>query len=96
MEDYPREEYALLTVVAVKETHVVVADADGVRHRARCTPLGAPPRAEPLKAGDVLIVNRVNPGDRLTGVERVDTLGRRDGSRYELFDYRLSSKSEPA
>jgi hypothetical protein len=44
----------------------------------------------------VLIVNRVNPGDRLTGVERVDTLGRRDGSRYELFDYRLASKSEPA
>jgi len=44
----------------------------------------------------VLIVNHVNPADGLTVVERVNTLGQRDGAQFELFDYRLASKSEPA
>ena len=96
MEDYPRKPYALLTVVAVEDAHVVVADADGVRHRASYAPTGAGRQEEPLRPGHVLIVNRVNPGERRTTVERVNTLGRRDGARYELFDYRLASKSEPA
>jgi hypothetical protein len=96
MEDYPREAYALLTVVAVEEAHVVVADADGVRHRARCIPSDAGLQAEPLRPGDVFIVNQVNPGERLTMVERVNTLGRRDGSRYTLLDHQLASKAEPA
>ena len=37
MESYPRQAGALITVVAVEGSHVVVADADGIRHRARCT-----------------------------------------------------------
>jgi len=96
MEDYPREPYALFTVVAVEDAHIVVADADGARHRARYVPTEAGRQAEPLRPGHVLIVNQVNPGERRTTIERVNTLGRREGARYELFDYRLASKSEPA
>jgi hypothetical protein len=96
VEDYPRRKYALLTVIAVEESHVVVADADGVHHRARCIPGRVSLEAEPLRPGDVLIVNDVHPGDGLTVVERLTTMGRRDGSQYELFDDRLASKSEPA
>jgi hypothetical protein len=96
MEDYPRQKDALLTVVGVEESHVVVADADSVRYRARCMASRASREAEPLKPGDVLIVNRVNPVAGLTVVERVTTLGRRDGSQYELFDSTLAAKSEPA
>jgi hypothetical protein len=96
MEDYPRQKDALLTVVAVEGPHVVVADADGVRYRARCTPSRANLQAEPLRAGDVLIVDQVNAVGGLTVVERLTTMGRRDGSQYELFDYQLASKSEPA
>jgi hypothetical protein len=96
MESYPRKAGALLTVVVVEESHVVVADADSVRHRARCIARHSSPEIGPLKPGDVLIVNDVNPGDGLTMVERVNTLGQRDGAQYELFDYQLASKSEPA
>jgi hypothetical protein len=96
MEDYPRQKDALVTVVAVEESRVVVADADNVRYRARVTASPGALAAEPLKPGDVLIVNHVNPGDGLTVVERLTTMGQRDGSQYELFDYQLASKSEPA
>jgi hypothetical protein len=96
MESYPRQAGALVTVVAVEESHMVVADADSVRHRAGCIPSRASREVGPLKPGDVLIVNDVNPGDGLTLVERVNTLGQRDGTQYELFDYQLASKSEPA
>jgi hypothetical protein len=95
MESYPRKAGALVTVVAVEESHVVVADADSVRHRARCIPRHSSPEIGPLKPGDVLIVNHVNPVDGLMVVERVNTLGQRDGAQYELFDYQLASKSEP-
>jgi hypothetical protein len=96
VEDYPRQKDALLTVVGVEESHVVVADADSVRYRARCIPNRASLEAEPLRPGDVLIVNQVHPVDGRTVVERLTTLGRRDGAQYELFDYQLASKSEPA
>jgi hypothetical protein len=96
MESYPRRVGALLTVVAVEGAHVVVADADGVRHRARCVPSGASGEGEPLKPGDVCVVDHVDPGEGRTGVERVNTLGQRDGARYELVDDRLASTSEPA
>jgi hypothetical protein len=96
MEDYPRQKGALFTVVAVEEWHLVVAGADGTRHRASCIPSHVSLRAEPLRPGDVLIVNQVNPVDGLTMVERLTTLGQRDGSQYQLFDYQLASKSEPA
>jgi hypothetical protein len=96
MEDYPREKGALVTVVAVEEPHLVVADADSVRYRVRYTPSRAGQAAEPLKAGDVLIVNQVKPVEGLTMVERLTTMGQRDGSQYELFDYQLASTSEPA
>jgi hypothetical protein len=96
MEDYPREKGALVTVVAVEEPHLVVADADSVRYRVRYTPNLAGQAAEPLKAGDVLIVNQVKPVEGLTMVERLTTTGQRDGSQYELFDYQLASTSEPA
>jgi hypothetical protein len=68
MESYPRQAGALVTVVAVEEAHVVVADADSVRHRARCVPRRVGRGAEPLKPGDVLIVNDVNPGNGVTMV----------------------------
>ncbi|MDQ3828935.1 MAG: hypothetical protein M3361_06440 [Candidatus Tectomicrobia bacterium] len=96
MESYPRQAGVLVTVVAVEEAHVVVADADGVRHRARCTSTHAGTEAEPLKPGDVLIVNAVHPDDGRTAVERVNTLGQRDGAEYELVDDRLASQAEPA
>jgi hypothetical protein len=96
MESYPWRVGALLTVVAVEGSHVVVADADGVRHRARCMPSGASGEGEPLKPGDVCIVNHVNPGEGRTMVQRVNTLGQRDGAQYELVDDRLASTSEPA
>jgi hypothetical protein len=96
MESYPRQAGALVTVVAVEESHVVVADADSVRHRARCVPRHSSPEIGPLKPGDVLIVNDVNPGNGVTVVGRVNTLGQRDGAQYELFDYQLASKAEPA
>jgi hypothetical protein len=96
MEDYPQEKGALVTVVAVEEPHLVVADADSVRYRVRYTPDGVGQEAEPLKAGDVLIVNQVKPVEGLTVVERLTTMGRRDGSQYELFSYQLASTSEPA
>jgi hypothetical protein len=96
MESYPRQAGALITVVAVEESHVVVADADSIRHRARCIPSRASREVEPLKPGDVCIVNHVNPVDGLTVVERVNTLGQRDGTQYELIDYQLASTSEPA
>ncbi len=92
MEDYPRQKYALLTVIDVEESHVEVTDADGVPHRVRCIPR----QAELLRPGDVVIVNQATPADGLTVVERLTTLGQRDGSRYELFDYQLALKSEPA
>ena len=96
MEDYPREKGALVTVVAVEELHLVVADADNVRYRVRYTPSRAGQAAERLKTGDVLIVNQVKPVEGLTVVERLTTMGQRDGCQYELFDYRLASTSEPA
>ena len=96
MEDYPRPKGALLTVVAVEEPHLVVADADSVRYRVKYTPSRASQEAEPLKAGDVLIVNQVKPIKGLTVVERLTTMGRRDGSQYELFDDQLASTCEPA
>jgi hypothetical protein len=96
MEDYPRERGALVTVVAVEEPYLVVADADSVRYRVKYTPSRAIQEAEPLKAGDVLIVNHVKPVEGLTVVERLTTMGRRDGSDYELFDDQLASTSEVA
>ena len=96
MEDYPREKGALVTVVAVEESYLVVADADSVRYRVRYMPSRANREAQPLKAGDVLIVNHVKLIEGLTVVERLTTLGRRDGAQYELFDKQLASQSEPA
>jgi hypothetical protein len=96
MESYPRRVGALLTVVAVEGAHVVVSDADGVRHRARCSPSYASRTGEPLKPGDVCLVDHVDPAEGRTVVERVNTLGQRDGARYELVDDRLASTSEPA
>jgi hypothetical protein len=96
MESYPRRVGALLTVVAVEGAHVVVAGADGVRHRARCMPSGAGGEGGPLKPGDVCVVDHVDPGEGRTAVERVNTLGQRDGARYALIDDRLASASEPA
>jgi hypothetical protein len=96
MEDYPREKGALVTIVAVEEPHLVVTDADSVRYRLKYTPSLAIQATEPLKAGDVLIVNHVKPSEGLTVVERLTTMGRRDGSQYELFDDQLASTSEPA
>ena len=96
MEDYPRQKDALLTVVAVEASHVVVADADGIRYHARAIPGRASREAESLKPGDVLVVNHVNDVDGLTLVERLTTMGRRDGCRYELFNDQLASKAKPA
>jgi hypothetical protein len=96
MEDYPPQKGALVTVVAVEEPYLVVADADSVRYRVKYTPRRPSQEAEPLKAGDVLIVNHVKPVEGLTMVERLTTMGRRDGSQYELCDAQLASTSEPA
>jgi hypothetical protein len=96
MEDYPRPKGALVTVVAVEEPHLVVADADSVRYRVTYTPSQGSQEVEPLKAGDVLIVNQVKPIKGLTVVERLTTMGRRDGSQYKLFDDQLASTCEPA
>ena len=96
MEDYPREKGALVTVVAVEEPYLVVADADNVHYRVQYTPSRAIQETEPLKAGDVLIVNHVKPIEGLTVVERLTTMGRRDGSPYELLNDQLASIAEPA
>jgi hypothetical protein len=96
MEDYPRQKGALVTVVSVEEPHLVVSDADGVRYHVRPMSRRAGQGAEPLKPGDVLIVNDVGPAEGLTVVERLTTMGRRDGSQYELFGDQLASQSEPA
>jgi EcsC protein family len=97
MEDYPRERGALVTVVAVEEPYLVVADADSVRYRVKYTPSRTLQEAKPLRVGDVLIVNHVKPREGLTVVERLTTMGRRDGSHYELFfNDQLASTSEPA
>jgi hypothetical protein len=60
MEDHPRQKNARLIVVAVEEPQVVVSDANGVRHRAGYIASRASMEAEPLKPGDVLIVNQVD------------------------------------
>jgi hypothetical protein len=96
MESSPRRVGALLTVVAVEGSHVVVPDADGVRHRARCSPSRARWAGEPPKLGDGCVVDHVDPAEGRTGVERVNTRGQRDGHRYELVGDRLASTSEPA
>ena len=96
MEDYPREKGAVVTIVAVEELHLVVADADSVRYRVQYAPDGVRHEGEPLKAGDVLIVNSVKRGEGRTIVERLTTMGRRDGSQFELFNYQLAATSEPA
>jgi hypothetical protein len=96
MESNPKRVGALRTVVGVEGSHVVVADADGVRHRARCVPSGVSREGEPLKPGDVCVVDHVDPAEGRTGIERVNTLGQRDGARYALVDDRLASTSEPA
>jgi hypothetical protein len=96
MEDYPPQKGALVTVVAVEEPYLVVADADSVRYRVKYMPSRPSQEAEPLKAGDVLIVNHVKAVEGLTMVERLTTMGRRDGSQYELCDAQLASTSEPA
>jgi nucleotide-binding universal stress UspA family protein len=96
MESYPRQAGALMTVVAVEESHVVVADADSIRHRARCIPSRASREVEPLKPGDVCVVDPVDPAEGRTAVERVNTPGQRDGARCELVDDSLASMSGPA
>jgi hypothetical protein len=88
MEDYPRQKDALLTVISVQASHVVVKDADGAHYRVRCTPSATSQQGEPLRPGDVLIVDHVHAADGRTAVERLTTLGQRDGCRYELFDRR--------
>jgi hypothetical protein len=92
MEDYPRQRYALLTVIAMQESSIEVADADGTHYRVRYLPR----QAEPLRPGDVVIVNQSTPAEGLTVVERLTTLGQRDGCQYELLNWQLASKSEPA
>jgi hypothetical protein len=92
MEDYPRQKYALLTVIAVEESFIGVTDADSKQYRVRCIPR----QEEPLRPGDVLIVNQAIPAEGLTVVERLNTQGRRDGCQYELADSQLASKAEPA
>jgi hypothetical protein len=92
MEDYPRQKYALLTVVAVQESYLEVTDADGTHYHVQCIPR----QAEPLRPGDVAIVNQSTPAEDLTVVERLTTLGQRDGCQYELLNWQLASKSEPA
>ena len=38
MEDYPKQKYALLTVIAVQESSIQVTDADGTPYHAHCVP----------------------------------------------------------
>jgi hypothetical protein len=92
MEDYPRQKYALLTVIAVEESYIEVTDADRKQYRVRCIRR----QKEPLRPGDVLIVNQAIPAEGLTVVERLNTQGRRDGCQYELADSQLASTAEPA
>jgi len=92
VEDYPREKYALFTVIAVQESYIEVSDADGTHYHVQCHPR----QAEPLRPGDVAIVNQVTPEEGITVVERLTTLGQRDGYLYDLLNWQLASKSEPA
>ena len=92
MEDYPREKFALFTVIAVQASYIEVTDADGTRYRVRCIPR----QANALRPGDVAIVNQATPTEGVTVVERLNTLGQRDGCQYEWVDWQLASKSEPA
>jgi hypothetical protein len=92
MEDYPRQKYALLTVIAVQESYLQVTDADGTHYQVRYMAR----QAEPLRPGDVVIVNRATPADGLIVVERLTTSGQRDGCQYELSHSQLASKAEPA
>jgi hypothetical protein len=92
VEDYPREKYALFTVIAVQASSIEVADADGTRYSVRCIPR----QADALRPGDVAIVNQATPAEGVTVVERLNTLGQRDGCQYEWVDRQLASKSEPA
>ena len=92
MEDYPKQKYALLTVIAVQESSIQVTDADGTQYHVRCVPR----QVEPLRPGDVVIVNQATPAESLTVVERLTTRGQRDGCQYELSDDQLASKAERA
>jgi hypothetical protein len=92
VEDYPREKYALFTVIAVQDRYIEVSDADGTHYRVECHPQ----QAEPLRPGDVTIVNQATPAEGLTVVERLTTLGQRDGCLYDLLNWQLASKSEQA
>jgi hypothetical protein len=92
VEDYPREKYALFTVIAVQDSNIEVSDADGTHYHVECHPR----QAEPLRPGDVTIVNQATPTEGLTVVERLTTSGQRDGCRYDLLNWQLASKSERA
>jgi hypothetical protein len=92
MEDYPREKYALFTVMSVQDPCIEVSDADGTHYRVECHPQ----QAEPLRPGDVTIVHQATPAEGLTVVERLTTLGQRNGCRYDWFNWQLAAKSEPA
>jgi hypothetical protein len=92
VEDYPQEKYALFTVIAVQDMYVEITDADGTRYRVRCNSR----QADSLRAGDVIIVNQATPAEGVTVVERLTTMGQRDGCQYDLVDWQLASKSEPA
>jgi hypothetical protein len=91
MEGYPRERYALLTVIGIEASHVEVTDADGTHYRPRCLAR----QAAPLQPGDVVIVNHVHPGEGRTLVERVTTQGERDGCQYELVEPQLAVICQP-
>ncbi len=92
VEDYPREKYALFTVIAVQDPYIEVSDADGIHYHVECNPW----QAEPMRPGDVAIVNQSTPAEGVTVVERLTTLGQRDGCLYDLLNWQLASKSEPA
>ena len=92
MEDYPREKSALFTVVSVQNPYLEVSDADGTYYRVESHPR----QAEPLRPGDVTIVDQATPAEGLTVVERLTTRGQRDRCRYDWFNWRLTAKSEPA
>jgi hypothetical protein len=90
--DYPREKFALFTVIAVQDPCIEVSDADGTHYRVTCHPR----QAEPLRPGDVTIVDQATPAEGITVVERLTTRGQRDGCRYDLLHWQLASKAEPA